>query len=122
MKNNFSFIDAEPYLIFEDSSIYDAMKVIDYGEERICFVVSKDKKLIKVISDGDIRRNINDLLEKTVGEVATRNPITISSEIFASEALHLMNSHKIGVLVVTDNNNFPKGIFHVQDLLRAGVA
>ena len=85
-------------------------------------VVLENQKVIGVISDGDIRRNINDLLEKTVGEVATRNPITISSEIFASEALHVMNSNKIGVLVVTDNNNYPKGIFHVQDLLRAGVA
>ena len=85
-------------------------------------VVLENQKVIGVISDGDIRRNINDLLEKTVGEVATRNPITISSEIFASEALHVMNSHKIGVLVVTDNNNYPKGIFHVHDLLRAGVA
>ena len=85
-------------------------------------VVLENRKVIGVISDGDIRRNINDLLEKTVGEVATRNPITISSEIFASEALHVMNSNKIGVLVVTDNNNYPKGIFHVQDLLRAGVA
>ena len=85
-------------------------------------VVLENQKVIGVISDGDIRRNINDLLEKTVGEVATRNPITISSEVFASEALHVMNSNKIGVLVVTDNNNYPKGIFHVHDLLRAGVA
>ena len=85
-------------------------------------VVLEAQKVIGVISDGDIRRHIDDLLEKTVGEVATRNPITISSNIFASEALSIMNSHKIGVLVVTDKNNFPKGIFHIQDLLRAGVA
>ena len=85
-------------------------------------VVLEAQKVIGVISDGDIRRHIDDLLEKTVGEVATRNPITISSDIFASEALSIMNSHKIGVLVVTDKNNFPKGIFHIQDLLRAGVA
>ena len=85
-------------------------------------VVLENQKVMGVISDGDIRRNIDDLLEKTAGEVATRNPITISSNIFASEALHVMNSHKIGVLVVTDENNYPKGIFHVQDLLRAGVA
>ena len=85
-------------------------------------VVVHEKKVVGVISDGDLRRHIDNLLEKTVGEIATNNPITVSEDIFASEALRIMNNHKIGVLIVTDKYNHPKGIFHIQDLLRAGVA
>ena len=85
-------------------------------------VVVQNKKVAGVISDGDLRRHIDDLMEKTVEEIATKKPITVSPDMFASEALSIMNAHKIGVLVVTDEHNHPKGIFHIQDLLRAGVA
>ncbi|MDG2356500.1 MAG: KpsF/GutQ family sugar-phosphate isomerase [Paracoccaceae bacterium] len=85
-------------------------------------VVVHNKKVVGVISDGDLRRHIDNLLDKTVGEIATNNPITVSADIFASEAIRIMNTHKIGVLIVTDKDNHPKGIFHIQDLLRAGVA
>ena len=83
-------------------------------------VVVKEKKLKGVISDGDIRRNINQLFEKKAGEIATLNPITVTDDIFVSEAIKIMNDHKIGVLVVINNNNEPIGITHIQDLLKAG--
>ena len=50
--------DIGSYLISEDASILDAMKVIDNGQERTAFLVGPDRKLIKVITDGDIRRAI----------------------------------------------------------------
>ena len=83
-------------------------------------VVVKEKKLKGVISDGDIRRHINQLFEKKAGEIATLNPITVTDDIFVSEAIKIMNDHKIGVLVVINNNNEPIGITHIQDLLKAG--
>ena len=83
-------------------------------------VVVKEKKLKGVISDGDIRRNINQLFEKKAGEIATLNPITVTDDIFISEAIKIMNDHKIGVLVVINNKNEPIGITHIQDLLKAG--
>ena len=84
-------------------------------------VVIKKNKLIGVISDGDLRRHINKLFEKNAGQIATKNPITISEDIFASEAIKIMNDNKIGVLVITNENNEPVGITHIQDLLKAGV-
>ena len=83
-------------------------------------VVVNEKKLKGVISDGDIRRHINQLFEKKAGEIATLNPITVTDDIFVSEAIKIMNDHKIGVLVVINNNNEPIGITHIQDLLKAG--
>jgi arabinose-5-phosphate isomerase len=51
----------------------------------------------------------------------TRNPKTIGRDSLASEAVELLNSSKITMLVVTDANR-PVGILHLHDLLRAGVA
>ena len=50
-------------------------------------VVVENKKVAGVISDGDLRRHIDDLMEKTVEEIATKKPITVSPDMFASEAL-----------------------------------
>ena len=84
-------------------------------------VIVENKFVTGVISDGDLRRHINNLLEKNAGEISTNNPITVRPEIFATEALKIMNENKIGVLVVTDKNNELRGILHIQDLLRAGI-
>lgn len=84
--------------------------------------VTKDNALLGVISDGDLRRHMHHLMEKTAGEIASPNPITVTGDQFAAEALNIMNSKKISVLVVVDETNTPKGILHIHDLLRAGVA
>ena len=44
------------HYISERASIFEAMKVIEKGKERICFVIKENNELIRVISDGDIRR------------------------------------------------------------------
>ena len=42
--------------VFNTASISDAMKCIEFGKERVCFVVEKNYKLVRVVSDGDLRR------------------------------------------------------------------
>jgi arabinose-5-phosphate isomerase len=51
----------------------------------------------------------------------TRNPITVAPQIFAAEALDLLQSRKISVLFVVEDRK-PTGILHTLDLLRIGVA
>lgn len=84
--------------------------------------VLKDGVLTGVISDGDLRRHMGHLMEKTAGEIATLNPVTITPELFAAQALALLNEKKISALMVVDSANRPAGIVHIHDLLRAGVA
>ena len=68
-------------------------------------VVVKENKVKGVISDGDLRRNINQLFDKKAGQIATKNPITVKEDIFVAEAIKIMNDNKIGVLVITNNKN-----------------
>ncbi|SEO93493.1 arabinose-5-phosphate isomerase [Salinihabitans flavidus] len=79
-------------------------------------------RLTGVISDGDLRRKMDHLMSHTAGEVASVNPVTVSPDLLAAQALALMNERKIGALFVVDDDDRPLGILHIHDCLRAGVA
>src|SRR5258705_362991 len=75
-----------------------------------------------IITDGDLRRQMRpDLMTARVDDIMTRSPRTIDRSSLASEAVELLNSAKIMMLVVTEAGK-PVGILHLHDLLRAGVA
>ena len=84
-------------------------------------VVLENDRPMGVISDGDLRRNLPDLLSRTAGEVCTRNPKCIAANRLASDGLKLMNQEKISVLCVVDDCDCLIGVLHVHDCLRAGV-
>jgi arabinose-5-phosphate isomerase len=86
-------------------------------------IVGEDGKLLGILTDGDLRRNMGpELLGRAAGEVMTRSPKTVTAGMLASTALEIINSSKITALFVVDNCGVPAGIVHIHDLLRAGVA
>lgn len=85
-------------------------------------VVAEDGILAGIVTDGDLRRNLENLMSHKAGDIATRNPITVPPDMLAAQALALMNEHKISVLLVINEQKRPVGILHVHDCLRAGVA
>ena len=78
-------------------------------------------RLAGVITDGDLRRNMDGLMGKTALDVATLTPLTAPPDMLAAEAVALMNQRKITMLFVTDADAKPLGILHIHDCLRAGV-
>ncbi|MDF0602864.1 KpsF/GutQ family sugar-phosphate isomerase [Psychromarinibacter sp. C21-152] len=85
-------------------------------------IVEADGRLSGIITDGDLRRNIDQLMGRMAGEVATRNPKTIPPDTLGSEALKLMNEAKISALFVVDEDARVLGLLHIHDCLRSGVA
>jgi arabinose-5-phosphate isomerase len=83
--------------------------------------VMEQGRLIGVISDGDLRRNMSHLMERTAGEVATRAPRVVAPDNLAAEALAVMSANKITALFVTGDDARPVGILHLHDCLRAGL-
>jgi len=85
-------------------------------------VVDADGLLAGIITDGDLRRHMeNGLLERSTREIMTAGPKTVSPELLASAALEMINASKITALFVVEDGR-PLGIIHIHDLLRAGVA
>jgi arabinose-5-phosphate isomerase len=85
-------------------------------------IVDKRGHIAGIITDGDLRRKMRpDLMTALVDDIMTPNPRVIEAGSLASEAIELLNSAKITMLIVTDANK-PVGLLHMHDLLRAGVA
>lgn len=84
--------------------------------------VTEGGALAGVISDGDLRRNMADLMSRTAGQVATRNPRVIGPGELAAEAMAMMSANKITALFVVDDAGRPIGLIHLHDCLRAGLA
>jgi arabinose-5-phosphate isomerase len=88
-------------------------------------VVDSEKRLLGMITDGDLRRHIHlkgtDLLSSTAGECMTASPKYCSAEMLAVGALNLMEKYQITMLPVVDEETRVIGMLHMHDLIRAGI-
>jgi len=85
-------------------------------------VISKSNKLIGIITDGDLRRHMdNSILNKKTSYIMTKGPKTVDQNIFAFEALDIMKKNKITQVFVTKNNK-PIGILHIHDCIELELA
>ena len=84
-------------------------------------IIIRDNIASGVITDGDLRRHMNNLMNMSAEEIASPNPITIHQDELAIKALSIMNNQKINALIAVDNKKYPVGILHVHDCLRAGL-
>jgi len=79
-------------------------------------------KLLGMISDGDLRRQMErhgyTLLERTAAECMTRDPVVIGRRELATAALALMEERKVTSLPVTDAAGRVEGVVHLHDLWR----
>ena len=81
----------------------------------------EDGQLAGIITDGDLRRNMDGLMDRRAGQVATRGPLVTAPDTLLIEALGIMNKTKRTVLLVTERDALV-GLLHIHDALRAGVA
>ena len=109
-------------LVETETSMKETLLTMSSKGFGIAAIVDEIGCLVGVITDGDLRRHIDDLLGKNAGEIASLSPITVAEETFVVDALNLMQDRKISVLIVTSADSRPVGIIHIQDLLRVGVA
>ncbi|CAN7461290.1 KpsF/GutQ family sugar-phosphate isomerase [Phenylobacterium sp. LjRoot219] len=110
-------------LVDQATPMRQALLVMSEKRWGIVGVTDADGRLVGAISDGDLRRHIDGLLDHAAGEVMTPGPKkTVPPHMLASEALSRMSdpAPAVTVLFVVENER-PVGILHVHDILRAGV-
>jgi len=114
--------DAVP-LTKANTSMQDALITISQKGFGVVGVTDDNGTLKGIITDGDLRRHMDGLLDLTAGDVMTAAPKTISPDALAEEAVGQMNERKITCLFVVDPNGpvEPCGILHIHDCLRAGL-
>ena len=108
-------------------SFAEALKVM--SQKKLGIVVITNKRYIKgLVTDGDLRRVLNNpSKEKDLNKITRNYPLTTSENTSASKALGLMSEKKItSLLVVSDKdknkkNKILKGIIHIHFLLKDGI-
>ena len=109
-------------LVTEGTHMSDTLLEMTSKGFGVAAVEDASGKLAGIITDGDLRRNMDGLMGCCAGDVATRAPLTVEPDMLAAQALALMNEGKKTVLIVVDDKNCPVGVLHLHDCLRAGVA
>lgn len=107
-----------------DSPMAEAILIMTAKRFGCVGVVDDSGTLTGIITDGDLRRHMNNnLLSLRAGDVMTGDPKSIRPQALAVEALRIMNmkDRPITSLFVVDGAQ-PLGIVHIHDCLRAGVA
>ena len=83
-------------------------------------VVDGEGRLLGMISDGDLRRQMERhgyrLLDRTAGECMTPDPVRIPRRDLATRALDVMESRRITSLLVVDERGIVEGVVHLHDL------
>lgn len=87
-------------------------------------VIDDDDKLIGIITDGDLRRMLednSDIDTKKAIDIMTASPKTIKRTELAVMALELMRDKSITQLIVIDEVGKFEGVIHIHDLIREGI-
>jgi arabinose-5-phosphate isomerase len=103
----------------------EALLVMSQKGFGVVGVTDQDGKLLGIVTDGDLRRHMNGLLDLSVDQVMTTDPRTIGPDELAEGAVALMTMQKpkITCLFVIDPeaNGCAEGIIHIHDCLRVGL-
>ena len=87
----------------------------------LAIITDSQKKLIGVISDGDIKRIMKenkDFESIQIKTVMTKTPVTVSPTMLAAEALSILEDNNITVLPVIDKNKVT-GILTLKDIIKS---
>jgi arabinose-5-phosphate isomerase len=104
-------------LIRDDASMHDAVVVMSEKRLGVVGVTDFNGHLIGVITDGDLRRNIERGLDHKAAEFMSQDPKTVTSDALVGDAVALFDEYKITSLFVVDHNGGkrPVGVLHIHD-------
>ena len=109
--------------VLPSASLKEVIVEITQNRLGVTAVVNEENLLIGIITDGDLRR----MLEKTsdisticAANILSPDPVTISPQAMAVEALELIRQKDISQLVVAEKGKY-MGIIHLHDLIREGI-
>lgn len=99
--------------------------IIEISQKRLgVTAVTKDDKIVGIITDGDIRRMLekNEVLTGLTAEsIMSKNPKQITTDAMATEALDILETNSITQLLAVDHDNNYAGVVHLHDLIKEGI-
>lgn len=119
-------LDQGSPVITYNASIQDLLITITKPNLGGAIIVDEQNKVIGIVTDGDIRRAImkfGNILNCSIEQIMTRNPICVKKGTKAIDALHMMEDRpsQISVLPVVDEDDRPIGLLRLHDIVKAGL-
>ncbi len=111
-------------VIDEMSKLTKAINVIGKYNYGVVIALNKDKKVTGIFTDGDLRRTLKkfgDVRNLILKNVMSKNPITVTTDILAAEALNIMEEREITCLIVKNKNKTLSGLLTLNQILKAGI-
>jgi len=111
-------------IVHPDTSLRDGLVEMSRKGLGMTAIVDEHRRVLGIFTDGDLRRTLDrdpDLRSKRMADVMTVRPKTVTADMLAAQAVHLMETAKITQLLVVDEANVLVGALNVHDLFRAGV-
>ncbi len=116
--------DALP-VCFPHTVMLDAVLEISSKRLGVVVIVDENKKILGIITDGDVRRGVQrygkELFDLKASQIMTVNPKIINKDELAAVALSVMQKYSITSLVVSDSNGMIEGLIHIHDILKKGI-
>ncbi len=110
----------EMAIVKEDLSMSSVVSCMNQSGFGVAILVDENGMLSGIITDGDLRRNIYDILTFSPRDIATLNPTSIKPTDLVSVALEKMEKSKVYAIVVIENGK-PIGLLRMHDVLRSGI-
>jgi arabinose-5-phosphate isomerase len=107
-------------IVVVGSKLAPAIQEMDSKGLGTTLVVDKAKRLVGIITDGDLRRALlkgGNIHNMKVEEIMSASPKTIDENQLAAEALGIMELYEITLLCIVDRQKRVKGAIHLHDLL-----
>jgi arabinose-5-phosphate isomerase len=101
-------------LVGQGTSMHDAVLEMSAKRLGVVGVTGGDGELVGVITDGDLRRHIEQGLDHPASAFMTTDPKTIAPDTLVDEALTLFDEYRITTLFVVEGNR-PVGVLHIHD-------
>ena len=111
---------SEMAIVKDDLCMSDVISCMTETGFGVAVLVDKKGILSGVITDGDLRRNINEILTCFPRDIATLNPISVKPSDLVSVALEKMERSKVYSIIVVDKHK-PVGLLRMHDVLRSGI-
>ena len=101
-------------LVDQSTNMHDVIVVMSEKRLGVVGVTGDGGKLVGVITDGDLRRHMEEGLDHPASAFMSANPRTVEPDSLIDDALTLFDEHRITTLFVVDGGK-PVGVLHIHD-------
>jgi arabinose-5-phosphate isomerase len=101
-------------LVNQATNMHDVIVTMSEKRLGVVGVTDDEGQLVGVITDGDLRRHMEQGLDHPASTFMSASPKTVTPDSLVDDALTLFDEHRITTLFVVDEGK-PVGVLHIHD-------